>query len=110
MTIASRILAIALSSCLLFLVLRLIRSRRLKEKYAFLWLFVGSIILILSVFEKILLWVIHLLGIVMPINGMLFLGIFFIIVINLHFSVMISDLSEQNKKIAQKLALLEHHL
>jgi hypothetical protein len=46
----------------------------------------------------------------MPINTLFFFGIFFIISINIHFSLVISKLTEQNKKIAQKLALLELEL
>lgn len=107
MNIVSRILSIVLSSCLLIIIFELIRRKKLKEKYAILWLVTGSVILIFAIYDRLLFWIISLLGIHLPINGLLFLGIFFIIIINLHFSLVISSLSEQNKKIAQKLALLE---
>ncbi len=110
MTPVSRILSVLISSFFLLLVLALIRSNRLKEKYALLWLFTGFIILALSIFKGLLFWIVRSLGIILPINGILFFAVFFIIIINLHFSVIISDLSEQNKKIVQKLALLEIEL
>lgn len=107
MNISSRIFAIALSTGLLFLIFELVRRKMLKEKYAILWLFSGGIILTLAIFDKMLNWITSFLGVILPINIVFFFGIFFIILINIHFSLVISNLSEQNKKIAQKLALLE---
>lgn len=107
MNTINRILAIGLSLTLVILIFELTRRRKLKEKYAILWIFLGSITFILAVFDNILNSITHLLGIQLPINTVFFFGIFFIILINLHFSLVISNLSEQNKKIAQKLALLE---
>jgi len=107
MNIISRIISIAISLGLLFFIFTLVRKNKLKEKYAFLWLLSGIVIFILAMFQNLLNLITHTLGIMMPINTVFFLGILFIIVINIHFSVVISNLSEQNKKIAQKLALLE---
>lgn len=110
MNIISRILSISLSLSLVFIILELVRRKKLKEKYALLWLITGMAILLLAVFNKLLFLIISLLGIKLPINGILFLGLFFVILINLHFSTVISNLTEQNKKIIQKLALLEIEL
>jgi len=107
MSIANRILAIVLSLGLLLLIFELIRRKKLKERYAILWFFTGSAILVFAVFQNILLGLTTMLGIIMPINAMLFLGIFFIILINIHFSLVISDLSEQNKILARKVAMME---
>ena len=107
MNITSRIIAICISLGLVLLIFELIRLKKLKEKYALIWLFSGSIIFILATFDKVLIWITKLLGITLPINTVFFFGILFIFLINIHFSLMISNLSEQNRKIAQKLALLE---
>lgn len=103
----SRTLIIVLSLSFMVFVLDLVKKKALKEKYAFLWLITGSVITVFAVLNKLLFWLISLLGIQLPINGVLFLGLFFIAIISIHFSVVISNLSEQNKKIAQKLAILE---
>lgn len=108
MNVASRILAIGLSLLLVFLIFELVRRKKLKEKYAILWMFTGFTVLTLAVFERLLGWITRFLGIGLPVNAVFFFGIFFIILINLHFSLVISNLSEQNKRIAQKLALLEN--
>ena len=103
----SRTLIIVLSLSFMVFVLDLVKKKALKEKYAFLWLITGSVITVFAVLNKLLFWLISLLGIQLPINGVLFLGLFFIAIISIHFSVVISNLSEQNKKIAKKLAILE---
>jgi hypothetical protein len=107
MSFTSRILAVMLSILLLGLIIELVRRNRLKEKYALLWIITGMVILIMAVFDKLLIGITVLLGIALPINTMFFLGTFFIILINIHFSTVISKLSEQNKKLAQKVAMLE---
>lgn len=110
MNIVSRIVSIGLSMGLLILIFELVRRRKLKEKYSFLWLITALVILVFSVFQELLWWITHLLGIILPINTVFFLGIFFLILINLHFSLVISALTEQNKKIAQSITLLEAKL
>lgn len=110
MSIMSRLASIGLSLGLMVLIIELIRRRKLKEKYALLWLFTGSIILILAICDRLLGWIIAVLGIKLPINAAFFFGIFFIILMNLHFSLVISNLSEQSKILAQKIALLEFEI
>jgi len=107
MNVTSRIVTIGLSLCLMLLIFELVRRKKLKEKYALLWLLSGSVIFLLAIFDKLLDWITRLLGITLPINTVFFFGIFFVILINLHFSLVISNLSNQNKIIAQKLSLLE---
>lgn len=110
MNIVNRILSVSLSICLLIVIFELVRRGKLKEKYAILWLVAGICILLLAVSENLLIRIVYLLGIRLPINGVFFLGLFFLIMINLHFSIVISSLVEHNKKIIQELALLEAEL
>jgi len=110
MITASHIFIIGLSLCLIILILELVRRKKLKEKYALFWLISGGAIFILSAFPYILNRITSILGIKLPSNLVFFFGILFIILINLHFSLVISNLSEQIKKLTQKLALLEFDL
>lgn len=107
MNVISRFFSIGLSVFLLILIVELVRRRRLKEKYAFLWIIIGLTLLLLALFENLLNWITRIFSIQFPINAMLFLGIFFLLLMNLYFSITVSNLTEQNKKLAQKLALLE---
>ena len=104
----SRLVAIGLSACLLGLIFELVRRKKLKEKYAILWLCLGSVTLFFAVFNDVLKIITSSMGILLPINAVFFFGFIIMILINIHFSVVISKLSEQNKIMAQKLSLLEY--
>jgi hypothetical protein len=98
------------AATLLLVVFELIRSRRLQERYALLWLLTGVVIFILAVWRSLLGSVSDLVGIAYPPSALFILAAFFILMVLLHYSTVISRLSEQNTTLAQRLALLEHKL
>lgn len=104
----AQIVSIGISLIFMSIIFELTRRKKLKEKYALLWIAVGTTIIILAIFKEIVFFIASIMGIKTPINAMLFIGIFFILIINLYYSLEISKLNEQVKKLAQKLALLQH--
>jgi len=95
---------------LLAVIFELIRSRRLQERYALLWLLTGLVTLVLAVWRDGLGKLSETLGVSYP-PSMLFLATgFFVLVLLLHYSTVISRLSDQNRILAQRLALLEGRL
>jgi hypothetical protein len=105
-----KILAIVGSGSLLFVVVELIRRGRLKEKYSLLWLLSGVVLLIFSLSREVLGYVSSLLGIFYPPSFLFLLAFLFLLLITLHFSVVISGLSEKNKHLAQEVALLHQQI
>ena len=102
-TIAASVAALLL----LAVIFELIRTRRLQERYALLWLLTGSVALVLAVWRQGLGKLSDVLGVSYP-PSMLFLATgVFVIVLLLHYSTVISRLSDQNRILAQRLALLE---
>jgi hypothetical protein len=95
---------------LLVVILELIRSRRLQERYALLWLLTGGVILVLAAWRDALGLLADLVGIAYPPSALFVLSALFILVVLLHYSTVISRLSEQNTILAQRLALLENRL
>ena len=96
---------------LLVLVFELVRSRRLRERYALLWLATGVILTVLSAWRDGLNTIARWFGVRSYPPAVLFaVGIFFILAVLLHYSTVISRLSDQNIVLAQKLALLEQEL
>jgi len=95
---------------LLLVILELIRSRRLQERYALLWLLTGIVIFVLAVWRGLFGRLSDLVGIVYPPLALFVLAAFFVLVLLLHYSTVISKLSDQNRILAQRLALLEHRL
>jgi hypothetical protein len=96
------------SILLLLIVFELIRSRRLRERYALLWLLTGLVLLVLSAWRDGLNTIAGWLGVTGYPPAVLFaVGTFFIIAVLLHYSTVISRLADQNVLLAQRLALLE---
>jgi hypothetical protein len=96
------------SILLLLVVFELIRSRRLRERYALLWLLTGVVLLALSAWRDGLNTIAAWLGVTTYPPAVLFaVGAFFVIAVLLHYSTVISRLADQNVLLAQRLALLE---
>jgi hypothetical protein len=102
-------IAAAIASVLLLLVVfELIRSRRLRERYALLWLLTGVVLLVLSIWRGGLNTIAGWFGISGYPPAILFaVAILFILLVLLHYSTVISRLSDQTTVLAQRLALLE---
>ncbi len=100
------IMAILLSVGLMVLIFELVRRRSLKEEYSWLWMLTGVTIFILAVWHGLLLSITRLIGAALPASTILFFGVFFLILINLYFSVKLSKLSNQVKELVQKSAVL----
>ena len=105
-------IAATIASILLILVvLELIRSRRLRERYALLWLATGVVLLVLSAWRDALNTIAGWVGVTGYPPAVLFaVGILFILLVLLHYSTVISKLADQNVILAQKVALLENRL
>ena len=99
------------SVLLVLVVLELIRKRRLRERYALLWLATGIVLLVLSLWRSGLNTIAGWLGVRGYPPAVLFaVGLLFVILVLLHYSTVISRLSDQNTILAQRLALLENRL
>ncbi|MFL5927327.1 MAG: DUF2304 domain-containing protein [Gaiellaceae bacterium] len=103
--------ATAASLVLVLVVFELIRSRRLRERYALLWLLTGMVLVVLSAWRGGLNTIAGWLGVRGYPPAVLFaVGLLFVILVLLHYSTVISRLSDQNVILAQRLALLETKL
>jgi hypothetical protein len=99
----------ALSSFVLVVfVLDLIRKRRLRERYAMLWLLTGLVLFALSVWRSGENTIAGWFGVRSYPPAVLFAvaGLFILLVL-LDYSTVISKLADQNTILAQRLAILE---
>jgi cell division protein FtsW (lipid II flippase) len=100
--------ATAASLLLLIVVFELIRSRRLRERYALLWLLTGLVLLALSAWRGGLNTIAGWVGVQTYPPAVLFaVAVLFVLAVLLHYSTVISKLSDENVILAQRLALLE---
>ena len=105
------IAAAVASFALLVIVFELIRSRRLRERYALLWLLTGAVLLVLSAWRGGLNTIARWVGVETYPPAILFaVASLFILAVLLHYSTVISSLSDQNSLLAQRVALLESRL
>ena len=105
-----RVGVVAIAVIVFALVFELVRRRALMERYALLWLLAAVALVVLALWRGLLTSISGDLHIYTPVNALFAAGFVFVIVLLLHFSMVISRLSEQNKMLAQRLALLDQRL
>lgn len=98
------------AAVLLLTVLEMVRRRRLTERYALLWLMSAAILLGLAIWSGALARISHTIGVIYPPNALFFIAIGCILLLLLHFSSVVSRLSDQSEMLAQRQALLEERL
>jgi hypothetical protein len=105
------IVGVAASLLLILVVLELVRGRRLKERYALLWLATGIVLLVLSAWRGGLNTVAGWLGVTGYPPAVLFaVATLFVLLVLLHYSTVISKLTDENVELAQRIALLEERV
>jgi len=110
MPIRNKAVALVFGIGMLIIIIDLVRRRKLREEYSWLWLMTGVGILILALWFDLLKWVTHLVGAITPSSTIFLFAFLFLIFISLHFSVVISKLTDRNKELAQRYAILELEL
>jgi hypothetical protein len=102
-----QIVAVVVSAGLFLLVFELVRQRRLMERYALLWLFAATVLLALSVWSDLLNKVSDAAGVKYGPSTLFAVALGFVVMLMLHFSLVISRLTDQNKVLAQRVAILQ---
>jgi hypothetical protein len=106
MQVRVQILSIAVTGGLFLFVFELVRRKRLLERYALLWLFATTIMMGLSLWRGGLDGFAHLAGIDYGPSALFGVAFGFVLVLLLHFSLVISRLSSENRLLAQKVGML----
>ena len=106
----THILVIVSAVTLLLFVLELVRRRRLREEYSWLWLLTAGGYFLMAVWPDLCGWVARSIGSTNPVTAFAFLGLFFLVLISIQFSIEISRLTDQNKDLAQQIAILDSEL
>ena len=101
-----RVIAILICIFLVVYVFELVRRRHLSEEYSMGWLVTGSLMLILSISEDLLVWISNLVGATLFTSTLFFFGLAFLVTICLHFSIRISALTNQVRMLTQHMGIL----
>lgn len=95
---------------LLAVVLELVRRKSIKERFALLWIFASLAMIIFSLWEDFLEIIATMVGIYYAPAVILPMIIFFVVVLFLYFSVIVTQQSDKIKTLAQKTAILEQRI
>lgn len=108
MTVALRILLIVASVLVSFYALRKIRKSQLNIDDAFYWIIVSAILLIMSIFPSVAIYLSALIGIESPANFVFLVMIFLAFVKIFDLAIELSIQKYRINKLIQKIALADH--
>lgn len=96
---------IALALVILALVLWMLIARRIREKYAVMWIVIALSVLVLGIFPQLLLWATIALGVQVPANLLFSLAIVLLLGVALHLSWELSQAEDEIRRVAEEAAL-----
>jgi hypothetical protein len=101
-----KVVFLTIALVLLAVIFELVRRRRLRVEYAWLWLASGSSIVVLILRYDLLIWITERVGAVIPTSTLFFICILFLALLSLHYSVRLSSVTRELKELTQELGLL----
>lgn len=107
MTDLVQLVAILVSAALLAIVIELVRRRRLTEDYSFIWIVCAAALLALSLWRNLLDLAASVLGVHYPPAVLLLVLTFFVVIVSLYFSVVVSRQRQQIETLVEEIALLD---
>ncbi len=105
-----QIIAIAVSVIMMIVIFELIRSNRLREKYSLIWFTACIVMIVFSAWRDLLDETARIMGVAYAPALLFLVALFFGFALLVHFSVVISDLAEKIKILAQETAILKRDL
>lgn len=100
------IVGIVLAVVVLAVVFSLLLTRRLREKYAALWILISLAMLIVGLFPSLLMHLTDLLGVVLPANLLFAMAILLLLGVALHLSWEQSQAEDELRRAAEEIAIL----
>ena len=101
------IFAVGLAVLFFVLLVWLLRSRRVREKYVAIWLLLALAVIVVAVFPNVSFWLADVVGVETPVN-LLFAGGFLVVLgVCLQLSSEVSSLEEETRTLAEEVALLQ---
>lgn len=99
-------IGIAGSVAVLGIVFWLLLTRRLREKYAALWVIVSIAVLLLASAPGLLYGLTDLLGVELPVNMLFIMAIVMLAGVCLHLSRELSQTEDEARRLAEEVAIL----
>lgn len=103
---ANYVLGIIGSVITLVALFEMLRRRRLREKYAVLWVVVALFALLVAFVPGLLTWAARLLHVQVPANLLFFLASMLLLLVSIQHSYELGRLEERSRTLAEELGLL----
>jgi len=110
MDLRLQIVSIVAMATLFGLVFELVRQRRLMERYALLWMFSATVLLAFAVWGDLLELFADTVGVAYAPSALFGVALGFGALLLLHFSLVISRLTDQAKVLAQRVGMLQQQV
>jgi hypothetical protein len=99
-------IGIAFALAVLAVIIILLVRRKLREKYAVLWLVIGCATLLLALFPGMLVWLSEVMGVQVASNLLFAMSLALLIGVTLHLSWELSMSEEEVRRVAEEIAIL----
>lgn len=110
MPMKQKMVAVFIAISIFFVILDLVKRRRLREEYSWLWLLTGAVLIVLTLWYDLLIKITNAIGAVLPTSTLFFCALVFLMLVCLQFSVRISKLTDQVKNLVQELTILKSEI
>ncbi|KAA9085086.1 DUF2304 domain-containing protein [Microbacterium radiodurans] len=100
------LLGITLAVVILVVVTWMLLTRRLREKYAALWLVIALAVLVLGIFPQLLETLTGIFGVQVPANLLFSMAIVLLLGVSLHLSWELSQAEDEIRRAAEEVAIL----
>jgi hypothetical protein len=110
MTDPVQLISIAVSAALVVTIVELVRRGRLTEEYSFIWIVCAVALFVLSLWRNLLDRAASVLGVHYPPALLLLVLTFFVVIVSLYFSVVVSRHRKDIEKLVEEVALLEEQV
>ena len=102
----TRVFVVLAGIVILLFILNLVRRKQIREQYSLLWIVASIVLILTALFSPAIDRLAHLVGIYYPPAFLFLIAILMILVLQFHFSTVISSLREQNKALIQDVGIL----
>jgi hypothetical protein len=110
MTDVVQLVSIVVSAGLLVTIVELVRRRRLSEEYSLIWIVCAVALFALSLWRNVLDLAASALGVHYPPAVLLLVLTFFVVIVSLYFSVVVSRHRQDIEKLVEEVALLDEQV
>ena len=105
MTLASYLFGILSALLTLFVVIEMLRRRRLRERHAVWWIVAGLLALTIGIFPQVLVWAASVVGVEVPTNLVFFVSLFILFIVCIQHSAELTQLEDKTRALAEQCAI-----